>query len=151
MSELRNLYLVKEKVLQIKFELAKSTVVIHDLLQDQYYEKASEERDRRSKLMNSLLEQKQLLLDHQSALSRSVEHLEEQTVIIEILYEMNAFEQNRKEFRDYHKEFIESMKKEYDFLMEFKKALQNDNRFETAKSIQEEILLIGDYLMKASK
>jgi len=151
MSELRNLYLVKEKVLQIKFELAKSTIVIHDLLQDQYYEKASEERDRRSKLMNSLLEQKQLLLDHQSALSRSVEHLEEQTVIIEILYEMNAFEQNRKEFRDYHKEFIESMKKEYDFLMEFKKALQNDNRFETAKSIQEEILLIGDYLMKASK
>jgi hypothetical protein len=151
MSELRNLYLVKEKVLQIKFELAKSTVVIHDLLQDQYYEKASEERDRRNKLMNSLLEQKQLLLDHQSALSRSVEHLEEQTVIIEILYEMNAFEQNTKEFRDYQKEFIESMKKEYDFLMEFKKALQNDNRFETAKSIQEEILLIGDYLMKASK
>lgn len=133
MSELRNLYLVKEKVLQIKFELAKSTVVIHDLLQDQYYEKASEERDRRSKLMNSLLEQKQLLLDHQSALSRSVEHLEEQTVIIEILYEMNAFEQNRKEFRDYHKEFIESMKKEYDFLMEFKKALQNDNRFRNCK------------------
>jgi hypothetical protein len=151
MSELRNLYLVKEKVLQIKFELAKSTVVIHDLLQDQYYEKASEERDRRNKLMNSLLEQKQLLLDHQSALSRSVEHLEEQTVIIEILYEMNAFEQNTKEFRDYQKEFIESMKKEYDFLVEFKKALQNDNRFETAKSIQEEILLIGDYLMKASK
>jgi hypothetical protein len=151
MSELRNLYLVKEKVLQIKFELAKSTVVIHDLLQDQYYEKASEERDRRNKLMNSLLEQKQLLLDHQSALSRSVEHLEEQTVIIEILYEMNAFEQNTKEFRDYQKEFIESIKKEYDFLMEFKKALQNDNRFETAKSIQEEILLIGDYLMKASK
>ena len=151
MSELRNLYLVKEKVLQIKFELAKSTVVIHDLLQDQYYEKASEERDRRNKLMNSLLEQKQLLLDHQSALSRSVEHLEEQTVIIEILYEMNAFEQNTKEFRDYQKEFIESMKKEYDLLVEFKKALQNDNRFETAKSIQEEILLIGDYLMKASK
>jgi hypothetical protein len=64
---------------------------------------------------------------------------------------MNAFEQNTKEFRDYQKEFIESMKKEYDFLVEFKKALQNDNRFETAKSIQEEILLIGDYLMKASK
>ena len=151
MSELRNLYLVKEKVIQIKFELAKNRVEIYDLLRDQNYEKAAEERDRTSKLLNSLIDQKQLLIEHQSVLSKSVAHLEEQSVIMDILYEMNAFEQNRKEFREYQKEFIESMKKEFDFLMLFKKELRKDNRLDTAKLIQEEILLIGDFLLKASK
>ncbi|MCF8407675.1 MAG: hypothetical protein K9G36_01770 [Crocinitomicaceae bacterium] len=151
MSELRNLYLVKEKVIQIKFELAKNRVEIYDLLRDQNYEKAAEERDRTSKLLNSLIDQKQLLIEHQSVLSKSVAHLEEQSVIMDILYEMNAFEQNRKEFREYQKEFIESMKKEFDFLMLFKKELRKDNRFDTAKLIQEEILLIGDFLLKANK
>jgi hypothetical protein len=151
MSELRNLYLVKEKVIQIKFELAKNRVEIYDLLHDQNFEKAAEERDRTSKLLNSLIDQKQLLIEHQSVLSKSVAHLEEQSVIMDILYEMNAFEQNRKEFREYQKEFIESMKKEFDFLMLFKKELRKDNRLDTAKLIQEEILLIGDFLLKANK
>jgi len=151
MSELRNLYLIKEKVVQIKFELAKNKVEIYNLLQEQNYEKAAEERDRNRKLLDSLIAQKQLLLDHQSVLSRSVAHLEEQSVIIDILYEMNAFEQNRKDFKEYQKEFIESMKKEFDFLMLFKKELRKDNRFEAAKLIQEEILLIGDFILKAGK
>jgi hypothetical protein len=151
MSDLRNLYLIKEKVVQIKFELAKNKVEIYNLLQEQNYEKAAEERDKNSKLLDSLITQKQLLLDHQSALSRSVAHLEEQSVIIDILYEMNAFEQNRKDFKEYQKEFIESIKKEFDFLMLFKKELRKDNRFEVAKLIQEEILLIGDFILKAGK
>jgi hypothetical protein len=151
MNELRNLYLIKEKVIQIKFELAKNTVEINNLILIQDYEKAAEERDRKKTLMDSLNNQKQEVINYQKNIVHSVEHLNEQALIIEILYELNAIEQSKMEYREYLKEFIESMKKEFDYLMGFKKAMYQDNKFNSAKLIQEEILLIGEFLLKYRK
>jgi hypothetical protein len=151
MNELRNLYLVKEKVIQIKFELAKNTVEINNLILIQDYEKAAEERDRKKTLMDSLNNQKQEVINYQKNIVHSVKHLNEQALIIEILYELNAIEQSKMEYREYLKEFIESMKKEFDYLMGFKKAMYQDNKFNAAKLIQEEILLIGEFLLKYGK
>jgi septal ring factor EnvC (AmiA/AmiB activator) len=151
MNELRNLYLVKEKVIQIKFELAKNTVEINNLILIQDYEKAAEERDRKKTLMDSLNNQKQEVINYQKNIVHSVQHLNEQALIIEILYELNAIEQSKMEYREYLKEFIEAMKKEFDYLMGFKKAMYQDNKFNAAKLIQEEILLIGEFLLKYGK
>lgn len=151
MNDLRNLHLVKEKVLQIKFELAKNLFELNNLILLQDYEKAAEERDRKKTLMDSLNDQKQELINYQKNIAHSVEHLNEQALIIEIMYELNAVETTREEYREYLKEFIESMKKEFDYLIGFKKAMYQDKKFDSARLIQEEILLIGEFLLKYGK
>ncbi|MBU3658493.1 MAG: hypothetical protein FGM14_01365 [Flavobacteriales bacterium] len=148
MSDLMNLYFIKQHILEIKLELAKVAIEKQNCIKNQYYEKAFELREKEKTLRDDILNQVEVFHKQKRKLPTSPQNMEQHDLLLSILYEIGSIDPDRVAFKILRDEFVEDIRHKLILLNEMKKNHELQNRFADATEIQKQILGIGEFLHK---
>jgi hypothetical protein len=141
---------LKEQVIEQKLQLAKLAIQKEEAISSQYYEKASQCRMDEKNLMNLLMEQRLLLIQHQKGLEPTPENLKKQAMCQEILREISTLDETKTMYHDIFQEFRSKLILDCEELTKRKNECIAVHNFAEANVLRDNIQQIGEFLAKYS-
>jgi hypothetical protein len=142
---------LKEQVIEQKLQLAKLAIQKEEAISSQYYEKASQCRMDEKNLMNLLMEQRLLLIQHQKGLEPTPENLKKQAICQEILLEISTLDETKTMYHDIFQEFRTKLILDCEELTKCKNECIAAHNFAEANVLRDNIQQIGEFLAKYSR
>jgi hypothetical protein len=146
---------LKEQVIEQKLQLAKLAIQKEEAISSQYYEKASQCRMDEKNLMNLLMEQRLLLIQHQKGLDKkplgkTQEPVKKQAMCQEILREISTLDETKTEYQGILQEFRSKLILDCEELTKRKNECIAVHNFAEANVLRDNIQQIGEFLAKYS-
>jgi len=142
---------LKEQVIEQKLQLAKLAIQKEEAISSQYYEKASQCRMDEKNLMNLLMEQRLLLIQHQKGLEPTPENLIKQAMCQEILLEISTLDETKTMYHDIFQEFRTKLILDCEELTKRKNECITAHNFAEANVLRDNIQKIGEFLANYSR
>ena len=151
MNELSKLLQIKEYVLEIKLNLAKLHTQKEEAISFQYYEKASELRDKERGLHKVLDETRKILIDRKLPPLPTSNELKEYDLLLTILSEINFDSESKMTYKKLRNDLYELLELEMQRLIRDKKELQKEREFWAVNELHRQLLEIGNFLSNVGK
>jgi hypothetical protein len=151
MDELSKLLQIKEYVLEIKLQLAKLHTQKEEAIQSQYYEKASEIREKERDLKTVLLDTRKILLERRLSPLPSSEQLKEHEIVLSVISELSIDDELKTTYQKIRNEFYEMLQTESKRLLKDKHEFLRIKEEWAVKEVHRQLLEIGDFLSKVCR